>query len=34
MKKLLSLVAVSALFCNVAYADRIIILCDNNNIKQ
>ncbi|MBO6281061.1 MAG: hypothetical protein J6N49_00870 [Alphaproteobacteria bacterium] len=34
MKKLLSLVAVSALFCNVAHADRIIILDDNNNVKQ
>lgn len=34
MKKLLSLVAVSMLFCNAAHADRIIILDDNNNVRQ
>jgi len=34
MKKILSLVAVSMLFCTAAHADRIIILDDNNNVKQ
>lgn len=34
MKKILSLIAISMLFSNVAHADRIIILDDNNNVKQ
>ena len=34
MKKVFGLVALSMLCCNIAHADRIIILDDNNNVKQ
>ncbi|MCQ2735068.1 MAG: hypothetical protein MJ212_03870 [Alphaproteobacteria bacterium] len=34
MKKFISLLIVSVLFCNTAHADRVIILDENNNVKQ
>lgn len=34
MKKFISLLIVSVLFCNTAHADRVIILDEYNNVKQ
>lgn len=34
MKKLLTLLAVSVFICSTAAADRIVVLDENNNIKQ
>jgi len=34
MKKFIGLLIVSVFFCNAAHADRVIILDENNNIKQ
>ena len=34
MKKVLCTIIAASLWCNMAYADRIIILDENNNVKQ
>ena len=34
MKKFLSLLAISLFVCSTAHADRIVVLDENNNVKQ